>query len=129
MRLFEVVDALDFPVLEVGGQHLALHLVDRGQGIILLQVEHGARSAQRVEPLQGVGRIEEGHHLRTPDLVEADGVFLDGDEGVGEQVGFLHPAVLHHDHDAVGDVLAVAFVPDDGVQVEQRQRVEVRIEE
>ena len=56
-------------------------------------------------------------------------VFLDGDEGVGQEMGFLELLALDDHVNAVRGVLPVAFVVEDGVLVQTHQGIQVCVGE
>ena len=120
-----VIDALHLPIGESGVNHLGFHFVHCGQGTVLLQVEEGGCTAQGIEAREDIGGVKVGHHLRSPDLVEGAGGLLHGDEGVGQQVGTLHAFLPDNHVHAVGGILAVAFVVENGVLVQAGQGVQV----
>ena len=124
-----VVHPLNLPIGEGGINHLGIYLVHRGQRPLLLQEKERRGPAQSVETRKGGGGIEVSHHLRTANLVITVRVFLNGDKGIGQQVRPLQLLVLNHHINAVGGILAVAFIVKDRVLVHAHQGIQVRVTE
>ena len=120
-----IVEMIQVSVLERSVNHLGFHLVHGGQYAVLFQEEDGRGAAQRIEAREGIGGVEIGHHLRSPDLVVALGRLFNGNERIGEQVRPLHLLVFDHHEDTVAHILPVAFVVKDGVLVQAHQGIQV----
>ena len=124
LGIVEIIYPLHIPVLESGGEHFGLDLVDGGDGIVLLEIEYGRDSSESVEAAQLRVRVEIGHHLRTPDLVEEDTVLLHSYKSIGHQARPVHAVAFHQHEKTVRAVLPPAFVPDERLLVEARDRVQ-----
>ena len=113
--------------VEGGHHHLGLRLVDRGDHVVLLEVEQRRDAAQRVETPQGGGVGEVGDDVRALDLVEIAARLLRVDEGVGQQVRPFHLVFPDQHEEAVGVVLPVALVPDHRILVEAGDGIQVAV--
>ena len=125
LDLLEIIEVIDIALLESGREHLRFELVDRSQGIVLFYEEQSRRPSQRIEALEGTRRIEICHHLRTLDLVEADRVLLDDDEGIRHQAGPVDILILDDHRNAVRSVLAPDLIPNDRILVEPDKGIKV----
>ena len=122
---FVVIYLLQVSVRECGGEHLGVHFVGSSEFVVLLEEEHRVGTAEGVETAQRRGAVEIRHHLRGAYLVEEGFGFLRRDEGVGHETRPFRAASLYQDEEAVRGVLAVAVVPDNGVEVEACDGIEV----
>ena len=120
----EIVYGLQLAILEPGGKHLAVHLVHGRVLLLLLQEKQRIRTPQRIETPQGRSGIEVSHHLRRPDLIEENRGFLGNYERVRHQARPVDTRRIHQHPDTVGRILAVAVVPDYGIDVETGDAVE-----
>ena len=125
--IFEVKDMVQLAILEAGGEHLGLDGIYCCEGAVLLEIEKGIGAAQGIETLHRARGIEEGHHLRSADLVVEEGILLDGDKGFGHQRGAVHPVIADQRRYAVGRELAVRLVPDKRPLIEPGQRIKIGI--
>ena len=124
-----IMDALDIAVLEGGVNHLGLHLVHRGQGIVFFQIKERCGASKGIKAGKGRCGIEVRHYLGSANLVESLGGFFNGDEGIGQQMGPLHLAVFDDHVDAVGSILPIPFVEENRVLVQAHQGIQVCVGE
>ena len=118
---------VDLTVRERGVEHLGVHFVNCCKRPVLFKEEDAGSASKGVEAGEGLRRVEVCHHFRPAHLVVAQGVFLDGNERIGQQVRFFGALVTEHKVNAVGGVLAVAVGVENGVFVYPGKGIEVAV--
>ena len=127
LRTVEIGYPVDLPFDKISRYHLGLDLVHSGKGVVFLEIEKSRGATEGIEALQRGGGIEIRHYLCTTYLVEAHGILLYDDEGVGHQAGLVHPLVLDRYGKAVRRVLPVALIPHDGRKEKPCKGIQVSI--